>query len=51
MLRIHVYFNNGCEIECANVVNSRAFWRTISKWCKRNDHARVIRVVKERDPE
>ena len=55
MLRIHVYFNNGCEMECANVVNSRAFWRKVSKWCKVTNRElkpmRVIRVVKERDPE
>ena len=62
MLKIHVYFNNGCEMECSNVVNTRVFWRTVSKWCKRTNRAplfakystvpmRVIRVVKERDPE
>lgn len=62
MLKIHVYFNNGCELECTNVVNTRAFWRNVSKWCKRTNRElspqfarynpmRVTRIVKERDPE
>lgn len=25
MLGIHVYFNNGCEMECKDVVNTRHF--------------------------
>lgn len=37
MLGIHVYFNNGCELSCKDVVDTRRFWRTVSKWCKRTN--------------
>lgn len=37
MLGIHVYFNNGCEMECKDVVNTRHFWRKVSKWCTRTN--------------
>lgn len=56
-MRIEVYFNNGCVISCNKVVNSKRFWRKVSKWCKyhdrnnkRNIHTvnmRVVKVVKE----
>jgi hypothetical protein len=60
MLGIHVYFNNGCEIECKDVVNKRGFWRMVSKWCKHtnrepffmrytNTPMRVLRVEYTRD--
>lgn len=56
-MRIEVYFNNGCIISCNKVVNSKRFWRKVSKWCKYHDrnnkrniltvNMRVVKVVKE----
>ena len=61
MLGIHVYFNNGCEIECKDVKNTRRFWRVVSKWCTRTNRntlfmcysttpMRVLRVEFTRTP-
>lgn len=44
-MMIHVWLNNGEEIECKEVNDSRKFWRMISKTCKRHD-CRVIKVSK-----
>lgn len=60
MLGIHVYFNNGCEIECKDIVDKRRFWRMVSKWCTRTNRnpffmrysttpMRVLRVEYTRD--
>lgn len=54
-MRIEVYFNTGCVMSCNNVVNSKKFWRKVSKWCKYHDrnhfhdfemNMRVIKVKK-----
>ena len=61
MLGIHVYFNNGCEMECKDVVNTRHFWRRVSKWCTHTNREpffmrysttpmRVLRVEFTRTP-
>ncbi len=57
-MKITVYFTLGDVMECENVVNTRAFWRKVSKYCKwvsntsalygENVRQRVDRVVIER---
>lgn len=46
MYAIRVYFNDDSILECAEVRNSKAFWRKVSKTCKYFG-VRVVTVEKK----
>ena len=50
-MQIRVYFSNMAVLECMDVVNTRHFWRYVSKYIKyertfRGEKVRVIKVEK-----
>lgn len=47
-MQIRVYFSNMSTLECMDVVNTRHFWRFVSKHIKyeRTFHGEKVRVIK-----
>lgn len=41
-MKVTVYFNNGCVLECPDVVDRRRFWRLVSKWCKHTNRSKFF---------